>query len=80
MIAELLPLTEITQEALRVLYRELGLVNTIRFLNQFTTGYGNYTEERRVFLEDQTLDEVLIALRQYQVTRPQRSNDIQEFL
>lgn len=77
MIAELLPLTEITQEALRVLYRELGLVNTIRFLNQFTTGFGNYTEERRVLLENQTLDEVLLELRQYQATRPPRNEDIQ---
>ncbi len=39
--------TELTQEALRVLYRELGIVNTIRFLNQFTTGFGDYTAERQ---------------------------------
>ncbi len=50
MIAETQPLTEITQEALRLLYRELGLVNTIRFLNQFTTGFGNYTEVWLIFV------------------------------
>ncbi len=36
MTVETKPLTEIPQDALRLLYRELGLVNTIRLLNQFT--------------------------------------------
>ncbi|MCE7980885.1 MAG: hypothetical protein DYG89_06805 [Caldilinea sp. CFX5] len=76
MIAELQPLTEITQEALRVLYRELGLVNTIRFLNQFTTGFGNYTEERRALLEHQTLDEALADLYRYQAQRTPRPQDL----
>lgn len=69
MIAETRPLTEITQEALRLLYRELGIVNTVRFLNQFTAGFGNYTEERRSLLENQTLDQVLTDLRRYQASR-----------
>jgi hypothetical protein len=51
-----LPLAEITKEALRVLYKEIGVVNTIRFVNQFTTGYGDYTEERKVLFSDMTLD------------------------
>jgi len=45
MIIESQPLAEITQSAIRLLCQEMGVVNTIRFLNQFTTGYGNYTEE-----------------------------------
>ena len=56
MIADTLPLAEITKEALRVLYKEIGVVNTIRFVNQFTTGYGDYTEERKVLFSDMTLD------------------------
>jgi hypothetical protein len=31
---------------MRVLFKETSVVETVRFLNQFTTGYGNYTEER----------------------------------
>jgi len=77
MIAEPQPLTEITQEALCLLYRELGLVNTIRFLNQFTTGFGNYTEERSVLLENQTVDEALGDLRSYQARRTPRQQDLQ---
>ena len=69
MIAETRPLIEITQEALRVLYRELGLVNTVRFLNQFSTGFGNYTEERRAVVEDQTLEDVLAQVYAYQAKR-----------
>ena len=66
MIAETRPLAEITQEALRLLYRELGVVNTVRFLNQFTGGYGNYTEERRAANEDQSLDELLAEIYAFQ--------------
>ena len=76
MIADTQPLTEITQEALRLLYRELGLVNSIRFLNQFTTGFGNYTAERSVWLENQTTEEVLADLRNYQAQRTPRPQDL----
>ena len=69
MMVETRPLTEITQEALRLLYRDLGIVNTVRFLNQFTTGFGNYTEERRALIENQTLDEVLADVRSFQEKR-----------
>lgn len=70
------PLTEITQEALRLLYRELGLVNTVRFLNQFTTGFGNYTAERSAWRKNQTPEEVLADLRNYQVQRTPRLQDL----
>jgi hypothetical protein len=70
MTTEIRPLTEITQEALRLLYRELGLVDTVRFLNQFTGGLGNYTEERRNLIEGQTLEEVLADVYAYQAKRP----------
>ena len=69
MITETRPLIEITQEALRMLYRELGLVNTVRFLNQFTMGFGNYTEERRATTETQTLEDVLADVYAYQAQR-----------
>lgn len=76
MMTETRPLTEITQEALRLLYRELGLVNTVRFLNQFTAGFGNYTEERHTLTEQQTAPEVLAALYQYQAQRKSRAQDL----
>ena len=57
------PLSEVTQQAIDVLFKEIGIVNTVRFLNQFTTGYGDYTEERESLLKDLTLDEIVEAAR-----------------
>jgi hypothetical protein len=57
------PLSEITRHAIDLLSKEMGIADTVRFLNQFTTGYGNYTEEREGLFKDLTLDEILIAIR-----------------
>jgi len=57
------PLSDITQRAIDLLLKEIGIVNTVRFLNQFTTGYGDYTQERDALLKDLTLDEILAALK-----------------
>jgi hypothetical protein len=43
--------------------REIGLVNTVRFVNQFTVGYGNYTEEREALFADLTMDEIVNAIK-----------------
>ena len=58
------PLHQITQEAIAILSREIGIANTIRFLNQFSPGYGNYTEEREALFKDLTLDEILQQMRE----------------
>lgn len=57
------PLSEITRNAIDLLSKEMGIVDTIRFLNQFTTGYGNYTEEREALFKDMTLDEILTEIK-----------------
>ena len=57
------PLSEITRNAIDLLSKEMGIVDTVRFLNQFTTGYGNYTEEREALFKDLTLDEILTEMR-----------------
>jgi len=59
------PLSEITQEAIDLLFKEIGIVNTVRFLNQFTTGYGDYTEERERRLKDLTLEEIVVAAKKH---------------
>ncbi len=67
MIREAKPLAEITQDALRVLCREIGVVNTVRFVGQFTTGYGNYTEEREQLFAEMTLDDIVAQMKQDKV-------------
>ena len=57
------PLSEITQQALTLLTKEIGIVDTVRFLNQFTTGYGDYTEEREALFKDMSFDEVVSAVK-----------------
>ena len=57
------PLVEITEKALEVLIRELGLVKTLRFVSQFTAGYGNYTEEREKMFADKTLDDIVSEIK-----------------
>ena len=52
-------LSEITQQAIEILSKEIGIVNKVRFLNQYSTGYGNYTEERESLFKDLTIDEIL---------------------
>jgi hypothetical protein len=55
-------LSELTQQAISLLSRELGPVETVRFLNQFTTGLGNYTEEREALFSVLSVDDALSAI------------------
>ena len=59
MTLEVRPLVEINQQALRLLYQELGITDTVRFLRQFTTGFGDYTKEREVLFARKTLPEII---------------------
>jgi hypothetical protein len=59
MITEVKPLIELNQQAIRLLYKELGVVDAVRFLRQFTQGYGNYTQEREVLFANKSLDEIV---------------------
>ena len=58
MISDMRPLIEVNQQAIRLLYKELGVVDAIRFLRQFTQGYGNYTKEREYMFADKTLENI----------------------
>jgi hypothetical protein len=56
------PLTDITNKALHVLAKEIGVADTMRFLGQFSTGAGNYTEEREALFGHLSLDDVLAEI------------------
>jgi len=59
MITDARPLIEINQLAISLLYKELGVVDAVRFLKQFTQGYGNYTQEREDMFANKSLDEIV---------------------
>ena len=57
------PLSEITQRATHILIKEMGVVDTIRFINQFSIGEGDYTKERAQWLDGMSLDEIITQIK-----------------
>ena len=47
MNAEIKSMRLVNESATHLLIQQMGIVDTTRFFNQFSTGQGNYTEERR---------------------------------
>ena len=56
-------LEDIRRKGYEVLARELGPVGMIRFLQQFETGRGDYTEERHDWLTE-SVDEIVKMIRE----------------
>ena len=57
-------LVQINAEAIRILCREIGIVNTLRFLNQYSTGLGNYVEERKKLFGNMAVKEIVAEIKQ----------------
>lgn len=64
MSIEVKPLVEINRRAIPLLYRELGIVDAVRFLKQFTTGLGDYTQEREILFAEKTLEQMVSEIEQ----------------
>ncbi len=77
MTVVIMPLTELTTSTIKLLCREIGIVNTARFINQFTTGYGNYTEERKQLIGHLTVDEIVAEIKQKRSNAKRRSRALQ---
>jgi len=59
-----LSVAEITNTAVSsLLCREIGPVNTARFINQFTTGFGDYTKERANIVGNPTVSEIVAGIK-----------------
>lgn len=65
------PIEEITQEAIRLLSRELGVADTMRFLSQFITRSGDYTEDRHALLGNPSVEELFAEARRREALRDQ---------
>jgi hypothetical protein len=57
------PLNEINEEAIILLSKKIGLVNTFRFINQFSKGNNDYTEQRRKLYKDKSIHEILTSIK-----------------
>lgn len=62
MNAEIKSMRLVNESATHLLIQQMGIVDTTRFFNQFSTGQGNYTEERREMVEALTLDDIFSAI------------------
>jgi len=54
--------SQIRKRGIEALYKQLGPKETVRFLHELESGSGNYTTERKKWLENYTLEEVYAEL------------------
>ena len=69
MITDTRPLIEINQQAISLLYKELGVIDAVRFLKQFTQGYGNYTQEREDVFANKSLEDIVKEIEKRRKTK-----------
>lgn len=62
-MSQTITLHEINREAFDVLYKELGLVKTLRFLNQFSSGKGDYTQLKAELFTEKTVEDIVQEMR-----------------
>jgi hypothetical protein len=61
--ARIQPISAINHRATAALVREIGVVDTIRFLNQFRAGSGDYTAEREDLFRGMSVEDVIDDIR-----------------
>jgi|WetSurMetagenome_2_1015567.scaffolds.fasta_scaffold506432_2 hypothetical protein len=50
---------QIKNAGLNILYKKLGTVNYIKFIQQFSNGYGDFTKERKKFADSKDIDTLI---------------------
>jgi hypothetical protein len=63
MSAAIRPLAEVTAQGTEILIREMGIVDALRFLNQFRPGSGDYTTERGRWLNELSLGQLVSGIK-----------------
>lgn len=59
MSAHIPTISALNERATYTLIREIGVVDTIRYLNQFRSGSGDYTAERRRVFEGMSVKDII---------------------
>ncbi|MBW4625112.1 MAG: hypothetical protein KME49_06295 [Brasilonema octagenarum HA4186-MV1] len=57
---------EIIKQGYYALINSLGVTDTIRFIQYFSPGKGDYTKERHQWLDEKTLADVLVEIKKLQ--------------
>jgi hypothetical protein len=69
---------EIVSQGYQALVDALGVVDAIRFIQHFSSGQGDYTQERHVWLDRTSLQDILTLMRQHREDDPERYDEIVE--
>lgn len=64
MKAQLMTLEQIRAAGMAALTRELGVVGMIRFMQQFEIGEGDYSKERRRWLDNQDVETIATRIQE----------------
>lgn len=65
------PLKEINKEGWNALVERLGVADATRFLMEHEEGYGDYTIERRKFVDEKSLDEIVQEIKEMKPSKTQ---------
>lgn len=57
---------EIVRQGYQLLVESLGVVDALRFIQHFSSGQGDYTQERHTWLDQASLDDILSSMKQRQ--------------
>jgi hypothetical protein len=57
------PIADVTNRAKHVLIQELGVIDTMRFLNQFRMGDGDYTVERESLFKNDSVKSIVADIK-----------------
>ena len=57
------PMSELTQRVRNALIQELGVIDAMRFLNQFRAGNGDYTTERETLFKGETVTSIVADIK-----------------
>ena len=57
------PISELTNRARHALIQELGVVDAMRFLNQFRAGNGDYTAEREHLFQGESVKSIVAGIK-----------------
>ena len=69
MTTQLDPISIVTKRATNTLIKEIGVVDTIRFLNQLRVGSGNYTTERDQLFKDMIVNDIISEVKAQRKTQ-----------
>jgi len=57
------PIGELTNRAKNALIQELGVIDAMRFLNQFRVGSGDYTTERERLFKGESVKSIIADIK-----------------